>query len=87
MMKSIWFYLLVGAVVVVGGYYVVNQYVTVNNHVQAPASQPSVSQPQVVNPPVKDDAELNRKRQEGIGSIDKLKPVEIPPAPKRGDGK
>jgi hypothetical protein len=84
MLKSIWFYLFIAAVMGAGGWYFYShQQITVNQTITpAPAS----SQPIVV-PPNQSDEELNRKRQEGIGSIKNLKPVQIGPSLDKSNGK
>jgi len=80
MFKSTLFYVVAALVVGAGGYFIYTRYysqTTVNNYsepvlVPAPASS-AVGQGNSAD-------ELNRRRQEGIGSIKDLKPVEIPPA-------
>lgn len=68
-----WIVLAVSVTIVAAGgyyYYQTNIQQTVTN-VVPPVQQPQASQPA---------EDLNRKRQEGIGSIKDLKRVEIPPA-------
>lgn len=69
----------VAALAVVGGgaYYLFQRNeVSINVPAQAPAQ---LQKDEIVIQRKKDDEELQRKRLEGIGSVKKLKPVEIGP--------
>jgi hypothetical protein len=75
MLRSAWISLLAIAVVGAGGwFYYVHQQVTLNQAITSTTNEVSV-------PPTKpSDDDLNKKRQEGIGSIKGLKPVPIAPS-------
>lgn len=70
-----WVVLVIAVTIVLGGGYYFYQ-TTFNQTVVPAVSVPE--QPQTPAPQPADD--LNRRRQEGIGSIKNLKPVQIPPA-------
>jgi hypothetical protein len=74
MLKNIWVYVVVATIVGAGGWFYFAHHQTTINQPPAPAT----SQPIVVQPNRSDD-ELARKRQEGIGSIKELRPVQIEP--------
>lgn len=79
MTTKLWIFILAAAVLGAGGYfYYSNHTSNTTINVTSPANSPAGGSPQ---PNKDDDAERNRKRQEGIGSIKDLKPVEIPNGP------
>jgi hypothetical protein len=75
MVRSAWISLLAIAVVGAGSwFYYVHQQTTLNQTITSTTNELSV-------PPAKPaDDDLNKKRQEGIGSIKGLKPVPIAPS-------
>ena len=76
MVKTIWFYMIGALVLGTGGWYF---YVA-----QQPAPIVVVTPPTPPAPPEPSkatDDELNKRRQEGIGSIRNLKPVPLPASP------
>ena len=86
MLKRSWFYLLAIAVAGGGGWFYYTHYQTTLNQTIAPTPAPN-SSPVIVVQPKQSDDELNKKRQEGIGSIKDLKPVPIEPSSDKNRGK
>jgi len=86
MLRSVWFYLLAAAVVSTGGWFYYAHYQTTTY--QAAPSAPTSNAPSgAEGQPKNADDELNKKRQEGIGSIKDLKPVPVEPNADRKPGK
>ncbi len=84
MFRSTWIYLLIVAAVGAGGwFYYSHQHTTVNQNTSATQTP---NEGAVVQPKQADD-ELNKKRQEGIGSIKNLKPIPIEPSPAKNAAK
>lgn len=78
MLKNAWFYIFAVMLLGAGGWYYYESQRTV---LMAPQTQPSAPVIIVQPAPMQADPELNKRREEGIGSIRNLKPVPIPPAP------
>jgi len=84
MLKNIWIYVLVVGALGAGGWFYYSHQQTTSS--QAIAPTPPASQVIAVQPKESDD-ELNKKRQEGIGSIKNLKPVPIEGGPNKNNAK
>ena len=73
MVTKIWLYVAGIAIAGAAGWYVVHvQETTMPVPAPSPSPLPAVAQPGV------QDSDLNKRRQEGIGSIRNLKPVPLP---------
>jgi hypothetical protein len=79
MIKTSWFYLLAAFVVGGGSLFLYRHYQTTLNQTVVQAPTPSSTQVITAQPKQPDD-DLNKKRQDGIGSIKSLKPVPIEPS-------
>ena len=79
MLRATWFYVLLAAVVGAGGWYYYVYHQSLVTQISVPTA-PGVSDPAASG--IQTDEELNKKRQEGIGSIKDLKTVPIEPGAK-----
>ena len=79
MSRTSWLYVVLAIAVGAGGWFYVRHYAVTQLYVATPTQS---SQP-VAQPAQPSDEELNRRRQQGIGSIKELRPVPLEPKERR----
>jgi hypothetical protein len=85
MARTIWVSILAAALVAAGGWYYYVHYQA--SLIETTDARPTPEPTQAISvDPKQSDAELNRKRQEGIGSIKDLKPVPLEAGAAKGSG-